>query len=696
MTDQFKPSALALPSGLSPDMRRFLSAVKQTLEVRTNQLGNPLDTAPTFRDLIDNGLLAVINGASIGGKNFSRDQLLNILTNNIPDWITSDTAPPAPTNLTVTTDKTNTVLRWDQSTFDQYGATEIYRATTNNLSLAVKVGSTSGNEFPDRLPDPGTIYYYWIAHVSKNYVVGAFNSVFGLSSVLAPSAVSVSTKFVGQDLEVSYPTPTSKLAVSQYKIEYLNGVWQTAEITGSNSAKIKADWVGLREFRITPYDINENAGPSTSFQVTVSPPVAPSVSYSFNGERVYFSITPPFASLPIVAYEIFDTSTSTRLSIQDSTSFFTKVTWNLKNFLIRAVDSAGNKGALTTLQIIIQAPSVDSLVTEVIDNFVLFKWTSTEKSLPILDFELRSGVTWATSTLIGKKAGGFTTKFESPRTMTQFTYWLAAIDTAGNYSTPVSATAMVNQPPDYILAADKPASLTGAGVTLVNGVIENGGLVMPINASQSIAQHFTSNSWASPTDQVNAGYPIYIQPGNLSGYYEEIYDYGALLAAMKITVSYLLTVIAGSVSSSVSITTATDAAFTSNVQTFVGTQAFSTNFRYIKIRLDVTATDDKGICTVTDLKYVLDSKLKNIAGMVYCRASDAGGTTVYLTDNGLSGGNKVFVDVAAINLSTQSTTPVNEIYDFVDAPYPLSFKALLFSVAGQRIDGYASYSVKGY
>ena len=164
MTDQFKPSALALPSGLSADMRRFLSAVKQTLEVRANQLGNPLDAAPTFRDLIDNGLLAVINGASIGGKNFSRDQLLNILTNNIPDWITSDTAPPAPTNLTVTTDKTNTVLRWDQSTFDQYGSTDVYRATTNNLSLAAKVGSASGNEFPDRLPDPGTIYYYWIAH----------------------------------------------------------------------------------------------------------------------------------------------------------------------------------------------------------------------------------------------------------------------------------------------------------------------------------------------------------------------------------------------------------------------------------------------------------------------------------------------------------------------------------------------------
>jgi hypothetical protein len=205
-----------------------------------------------------------------------------------------------------------------------------------------------------------------------------------------------------------------------------------------------------------------------------------------------------------------------------------------------------------------------------------------------------------------------------------------------------------------------------------------------------------TTAWASPDAQVAAGYPIFIQPGTTTGYYEEVFDYGAVLAAMKVSVSFLLTSIAGTVNSSVAITTALDSGFTTGVSSFTGTQAFATNFRYVKVRVTATATDDKGIATLSGLTVVLDAKLKNMSGTVSALAADAGGTTVYLTDDRTSTGNKLFVDVDALALTPLGTTALISLYDFVDAANPLSFKVLVFNTSGVRQNATVSYTVRGY
>ena len=693
----YSPSSIpGLPTGVDPQLRQFLSAIKENLEVRLRQRGNALDASPTFKDLLDTGILKIKDGVTtIGGRQYTAEQLLGLVQFTMPDWITSDTAPPAPTGLMVTSDATNTILKWNASEFDQYSETEVWRSTTNNLPTAEKIGSTSGTTFTDGLPEAGVAYYYWIRDVAYNFLVGPFNDVNGSSTNLGPGPVSVSYRFVAADVELSWPTPTSNLAVSLYRIEYNDGGWLPLDIASGNSYRFRVSWFGARQFRVSALDINGNQGAAGSITITVTGASAPQVSLSFDGEQLLLSWAEPASSLPVDRYEVFDTSVSSANLVATlyATVWRTKALFADKTYLVRAIDSAGNAGAVRSVPVSVAAPSVLTLNTEVIDNNVLFRWTAAAGSLPIRTYELRRGATYATSELIGLKDGGFTTVFESPQTQTVYTYWLTAVDTAGNYGTPKNVTATVNVPPDYVLAANFVSAFAG---TKSNAFVDNGTLVLPVNTTETFAQHFTSRSWASPDAQIAAGYPIFAQPGALSGYYEEVLDYGAVLVAMKVSVSYLLETVAGSLSTSVQITTALDSGFTSNVQAFAGTQAYAINFRYIKVRVTVTATDDKGIGALSNLTTKLDTKLKSLTGSVYANAADSGGTTVYLTDDKLATGPKTFIDVESITVAAQGTTPLYAIYDFTDTYQPLSFKVLLFNSSGSRVSGTVSYSVRGY
>jgi hypothetical protein len=696
----YKPVSIpALPVNADPQMRHFLTSIKESLEVRLSQRGNALDASPTFQDLLDTGILKIKDGlTTIGGKQYSAEQLLGLVQFTLPNWITSDTAPPAPTGLVVSADRTNMILGWDASTFDQYSQTEVWRAGSNNLSLAELVGSTTGNTYTDGLPTAGEAYYYWIRDIAYNFLAGPFNDVNGASTNLGPGPVTVTHTFVGADADVSWGSPTSNLAVSLYRIEqYIGGTWQLLDIVSGNSHRFKVTWGGSRQFRIIAIDINGNEGAAAVFSIAVTSHTAPAVTNTFDGEQVVLTWTASSGSLPVDYYEVFDTSISTAalLSRQYSTVYRNKVLWLNKTFLVRSVDTAGNAGATRTVIITVSTGQVVDLSTEVIDNNVLFRWSEVRGSLPILSFELRRGDVWATSELIGTKSGGFTTVFEAPQSPVTYTYLLAAVDTAGNYGVPASVTARVTQPPDYVLATNHISTYNG---TLSSAVLDpsGAGLVIPVNTSETWDTHFSSRGWATPDAQVAAGYPIFIQPGAVTGYYEEIFDYGATLAAMKMTVSYLLTTIAGTLSSAVTITTALDSGFTSNVQTYPDSQAYATNFRYVKFRVTVTATNNIGIASLVNLTLKLDTKLKTQTGSVTANAADSGGTIVYLTEDRLSTGNRTFIDVESINVAANSTTPLYAVYDYVDTYSPLSFKVLLFNSSGTRVSGGVSYSVRGY
>lgn len=781
----YTPVAIpALPRTTDPGMRQFLTSIKEALEVRVNQRGNTLDASPTFRDLVSANVISLENGLVVGGRQYTEDELLGIVNSVVPDWVTSDIAPPAPTGLVVSPNASTVTLTWDTSTFDQHAYTEVWAASNNNISIAELIGSSTGNSYVDALASIGIQRYYWLRAVARNGLVGPFNDVNGDGVLDGPDAPTLASAFDGADVVLSWPTPVSNLTIQYYEVQnYIGTVWTALAFSGSNALRVRAEWVGGRQFRVRSIDVRENASVWSTVTVTVVAPSVPvSTSSTFSGANAVIKWgAPATGSLPVVSYRVYDTTqvAPNLLTDSSSTAYTRAVAWSSKSFIVTAIDTAGNEGAPATIVSTVVAPSVSgvtpvvsgpnfklawvgaqgsipiagyevrygasfaagtpvaelrgdtitvlgawlgervfwvratdvagnvsvdanmsavitaavapSLTVEVVDNNVLLRWTATAGTMPIDRFSLRKGSTWAGAVAIGNKDGGFTTVFET--VAGTYTYWLAAVDSAGNIGAPASVTTTVNQPPDFVLGVSFTSTFSG---TKSNAAIDDTSLVIPVNTTETQATHFTARGWATPDAQVVAGYPIFIQPGTTTGYYEEVFDCGTTLAAMRVAVDFLLTTVAGTVNTVGAITTALDAGFTSGVSSFAGFQAFATNFRYVKVRITATATDDKGIATISGLRVALDAKLKSFSGTISAAAGDAGGTTVYMTSDRTISGTKVFVDVDAINVTALSTVARVVIYDFVDAPNPLSFKVLVYDTSGTRQSCTVSYTVRGY
>ena len=419
----------------------------------------------------------------------------------------------------------------------------------------------------------------------------------------------------------------------------------------------------------------------------VSAPVAPGLTASLSGPNYVLSWTSPASMFPIDHYVIATGPSQTsanQIALAYTTQYQSKVDFGgSRTFWVAAVDVAGNIGPASMVQLTVSPPTSPSVTTQVIDNNVLLYWTDATQSLPVSTYQIAKGATLASAEVIGTKSGLFTTVFET--VAGTYTYWITGIDAAGNLGSPGSITASVNAPPDYVLHSDVFSSFGG---TLSNAVLDETQIVFPVNTTATWAQHFTGNQWNSPADQINAGFPIYAQPTLPSGYYEEVIDYGALLAATNVTVTPTLQTLAGSPTTAITISCSNAGASGPWTDYPNVSQVYLTNFRWLKVRLTVTSPDNKSLLAMTSLEIKLDVKLKNDAGTVQANASDNGGTQVNF--------NVGFVDVTSITVTPSGTTPLTAIYQFAGNADPTGFQVLLFTPAGQRASGTVSWAAKGY
>lgn len=325
-------------------------------------------------------------------------------------------------------------------------------------------------------------------------------------------------------------------------------------------------------------------------------------------------------------------------------------------------------------------PSVSGLTQQVIDNNALLYWGNVAGTYAFDHVEVKKGNDYATAVLVGKLSGSFATIFETAAGT--YKYWVTPFDAAGLAGTPVGIYAIINQPPDYVLKGQAALALTG---TCTNVSVVDGILYAPMNNTETFQQHYTSHSYTSPQDQVNAGFPYYPQPAPASGTYVETIDYGASIASSKISVAITRETIVGNVTVAPTIQTSPDG---STWTTYAGVyECFGTNFRYVKITL-AFSTSDSGFLRVTGSTVRLDVKLKTYSGTGSAVAADSGGTAVDITGQ--------FIDVTSIAVTAQGTTSITALYDFTDVPNPTSFKVLLFnSITGARVSGPFSYTVRG-
>ena len=498
----------------------------------------------------------------------------------------------------------------------------------------------------------------WTSY-SNHTVVGKTNPPSQVTSFVVGS-----DKSSGQLVLKWQPNP--ELDVVDYEVRLTNSGWGTNDnnrVFHGNASTCFVKYTGSAVYYVKAIDSTGNYSVlATSVTYTPLPvPDIVSIRYSY-ADTALTSATVTIEWDDIVnsefniAYYMVTYNGTTRTV--KGNSIIAPADWlGERTFTIKAVDvqnriSNGYSSNVTKL-----APNPPTnFRTQVIDNTVMLYWDLPNRtSLPIDHIILKKGTSWNTAESLGEKKGAFTTITEVQGGET--TYWVACVDTEGVESTPVFTTTTVSEPPDFVFNGEIFSTYTG---TKSNASQYGNTLVLPVNTTETWQSHFTSRSWSTPQDQINAGYPMFIQPTTSAGYYEEVFDFQQPLASSKITMSYRGTTVSGSPTITYRISISLD---NSTYMDYDGvTEVFGTNFRYVKIRITVTDSDSSNvdIYSIEDLSVRLDAKLKNDAGSLPSASeSDTLGSVVNF--------NKEFIDVQSVTLSASGTTPISCVYDIKDA-----------------------------
>lgn len=339
----------------------------------------------------------------------------------------------------------------------------------------------------------------------------------------------------------------------------------------------------------------------------------------------------------------------------------------------------------TTVLVVFPGPVL--ITGQVIDNNVLLQWTPSilMGSFAIEHYEIKRG-----SDVIGTVKGTFTSYFEVVAGL--YTYTITGVDIAENRGQESSIELLINQPPDYVLQDERISSFDGTR----NNVLKTLGpaLLCNIPNPETWQNHFTLRTWLDPEDQVTAGYPIYIQPGSINGWYEEIFDFGVVLSNVIVTVRFNteMVTVEGTMATIVKLAFSDDGiTYTDYI---IGTSQFVESLRYLKLRMEFTASDEKTLMRVFNLIVNLAVKRENDGGEIEAKATDDGldgrplGTPVTF--------NKAFKDVESVTATVKSPQePFIVVVDFQDVPNPVGFKVFVLDSSGARQTKIIEWKARG-
>lgn len=406
------------------------------------------------------------------------------------------------------------------------------------------------------------------------------------------------------------------LDLQGYRLVYGASYESGAVLYEGNSTAFVWDFRGAGSYTLWIKAVDTSGNESllaTSSTVIIDTPSSFVVGNSFAESNVVFSWDAAVASFPILGYEIRQGATwDTALSVASvtATSFSLRANWSgTRKFWISAYDAAGNYSPAVSVDVFILTPTEVSVTHQTIDNNVLLSWSKSTATLPIAQYEVRRGSDFDTAAVIGFTQGTFIPLFETDAGT--YRYWIVAVDSAGNYGLGSSTTATVSQPPDYILRDDLDVQFVSG--TKVNALSpEPGHLSMLMNTTETWAQHFSNNGWTTIQDQINAGFMFYGLPGETSGSYEEIIDYGAVLAGTMITLTTDVNTLQGTMD--LAPTVSVRKLDTDPWTDYVGLwQVFAGDFQFVKVRIDASA-DGRDDLIDLHLNVRLSFKQKSDAG----------------------------------------------------------------------------------
>lgn len=406
---------------------------------------------------------------------------------------------------------------------------------------------------------------------------------------------------------------------------------------------------------------------------------------------------PPVGDLDVREYEIryggtgdaWSAVASTAIRVRTTEFFFRTFVAGTYKFQVKAVDTTGNySGTEATANLTVSVPTAPTNYSVIqIDNNVLVDWDPPSSAIfPIDYYNVYKGATFAGSTLIGKVGGTFYTYIE--KIGGSFTYWVTAVDTAGNEGTQIGQNLTVYNPPDYLLVDSR--TLNPNIATLTRAVDEGNGLsfLAPVNVTETWTQHFTSNSQTTIAGLIGAGYTYWVQPTTASaGTADWTIDLVSTYAQNLITISYLNTQIAGSTTVTPTISWKALAGDPWTNGTAGATQVFATNFRYVKVSFSCLGASNLALSRISTVFVKVDTKKQTDSGTKAAVSTDVGGTVTSF--------NLPFLDITSIVVTPQATSSVTPVVDFSDVPNPTSFKVLLFNTAGTRVSGDFRWTAEG-
>lgn len=569
-----------------------------------------------------------------------------------------------------------------------------YRVRVLTGAVALHDAQTQALEYLSVSVVEGQAYSVSVATVSRVGVESSAVSanITPVGKLLPPTDIAgLDARVTAEGLQLFWQ-PAGDIDLKGYRLKR-GPDWESATLlteqaaTGFNAGLLVP---GAYRFiaRALDWSGNESAHDAT-VNITLVAHAAPAITATVVGANLQLSWTEPVSSyaFPVAGYEIRhgdSWAAGVPLPRIAGRSHLLAVSWSgARRFWVAAIDTAGNYGAASMAEINITPPARPDVQAEVIDNNVLLRWSDATAALPLEHYQVRRGATWAGSQLLGTLSGRFSTYFETASGA--FRYWVAGVDSAGNIGEPGSVAVTVSQPPDYVLNYDQDSTFAGTAYKCL--VTADGTLIPMVNTAETWEQHFTSRGWTSPQDQVAAGFAHWIEPGQEDAYYEEVIDYGTLLASTRVAVTPTVADIDGVVTVTTRISVSSTGP-TGPWTDYPGSYtAYVANFRWLKVRLDFAGSGGDDIIVVEKLNIRMDYKIKSDSGMGTASNLDVGGTWVAFS--------ATFVDVHSIGVTPQNTAPVFAVYDFTDSPDPTGFRVLIFDSAGNRINCPFSWTATG-
>lgn len=550
---------------------------------------------------------------------------------------------------------------------------------------------------------------FWIAAID---VAGNVGSAVGSEFVINVPGQPESLTAVKSDAGVviswgAAAVGTNQLNIVEYEVRYgtsfdagtLVGIAKTTTITSAFFSAAE------RFYFIKARDVVGNVtatAASVSFTIE-NPDAISSATITINDEDALLSFDFPAIGsdqLQIREFEIrvgptYATSSlvALTLSTQIKIPFFkiTSIPSQARTYWITPVDIVGNAATPFSVDFTITQPSAPlNLVAQAVRNVVFLNWTQPDSTVPIRYYRVSKQDSPADQIYGDFDSTAY--RIEEPVGGT-FTYKVQAIDFVGNISDVSSQSIVVDDPDGFeIVTTFSDPNYNTVGSITGDDFVDDGGIaiILGMNSTDTFTEHFTDNSWSTPQDQIDAGYPIFAQPvesGNWT--YSGEFDIGAVVAAGTIILTAAKQILNGLDFAQFEPEISVKENSGDSWIEFDNVWSVSTvDFRYIRIRIFIEIDSDQQVVNLAGagVTVVVQVAKKTESGVASAVSSDVGGTSVSLV--------RTFVDISEVICTVNGSSAYFATATWTD-PNPTEIQIFAFDTSNSRVNASVSYTVRG-